>query len=56
MVRLALFGSPMLILTSRLVLALILIAAVPYTVTVVALAVLWLRENFHDIFPNHATR
>jgi hypothetical protein len=33
----------------RVVVGLVLIAAVPYTLTVAALVVLWLNENYYDI-------
>ena len=46
----------MLIISIRVVLALILIAAVPYTLTVAIVVVMWLDENFHAILSNDATR
>lgn len=46
----------MLVITIRVVLALILTAAIPYALTVAAVAVMWLDETFHAIFgKNHVT-
>jgi hypothetical protein len=48
---------PMLIISTRVVLALILMAAIPYALTVGAVAVMWLDETFYAIFgKNHVTR
>ena len=40
----------MLIFAIRVVLALILIAATPYTLTVAVLVVFWLDDNFFSMF------
>jgi hypothetical protein len=41
---------PMLIISIRVVLALILVAAIPYTLTVAVLVVFWFDENFFGMF------
>jgi hypothetical protein len=47
----------MLVFSVRVVLALILVAVIPYTLTVAALLILWFDQNFYDIFrKNLATR
>ncbi len=43
-----------LIFAIRVVLALVLIAAIPYTLTVAILAVFWFDENFFGMF--HSSR
>jgi hypothetical protein len=40
----------MVVFSIRVVLALILVAVAPYTLTVAALLILWFDQNFYDIF------